>query len=180
MQIKKQQLELDIKLVQNWERNTSRLYTVTLHKLICRVHHGKRWGGWITSWDQDCWEKYQPPQICRWHHPYGRKTRGTKEPLDENQRGEWKSWLKTQHSKNEDHGIWSHHFKANRWGKKWKQWQILFSWVPKSLQMVTVAMKLRHLLLGRKIMTNLDSILESGDITLLTKVSIVKAMAFFQ
>ena len=28
-----------------------------------------------------------------------------------------KSWLKTQHSKNEDHGIWSHHFMANRWGK---------------------------------------------------------------
>ena len=29
---------------------------------------------------------------------------------------EMKSWLKTQHSKNEDHGIWSHHFMANRWG----------------------------------------------------------------
>ena len=26
-----------------------------------------------------------------------------------------KNWLKTQHSKNEDHGIWSHHFMANRW-----------------------------------------------------------------
>ena len=31
-------------------------------------------------------------------------------------RGEWKSWLKAQRSENEDHGIWSHHFKANRWG----------------------------------------------------------------
>ena len=30
-------------------------------------------------------------------------------------RGEWKSWLKTQHSENKDHGIWSHHFMANRW-----------------------------------------------------------------
>ena len=29
---------------------------------------------------------------------------------------EWKSWLKAQHSENEDHGIWSHHFMANRWG----------------------------------------------------------------
>ena len=28
-----------------------------------------------------------------------------------------KTWLKTEHSKNEDHGIWSHHFKAKRWGK---------------------------------------------------------------
>ena len=33
--------------------------------------------------------------------------------LDESERGEWKSWLKTQHSENEDHGIWSHHFMAN-------------------------------------------------------------------
>ena len=31
-------------------------------------------------------------------------------------RGEWKSWLKAQHSENEDHGIWSHHFMAHRWG----------------------------------------------------------------
>ena len=36
----------------------------------------------------------------------------------------------------------------------------------------------RHLLLGRKAMTNLDSILKSRDITLLTKVHIVKAMVF--
>ena len=42
-------------------------------------------------------------------------------------------------------------------------------WAPKSLQMVTVAMKLRYLLLGRKVMTNLDSIFKSRDITLLTK-----------
>ena len=54
----------------------------------------------------------------------------------------------------------------------------LFSLVPKSLLMVTTAMKLRHLLLGRKAMTNLDSILKSRDITLLTKVGILKAMVF--
>ena len=29
---------------------------------------------------------------------------------------EWKSWLKTQHSKNKNYGIWSHHFMTNRWG----------------------------------------------------------------
>ena len=49
---------------------------------------------------------------------------------------------------------------------------------PKSLQMVTAAMKLRHLLLGKKVMTNLDSILKSRDITLPTKVRLVKAMVF--
>ena len=31
-------------------------------------------------------------------------------------KGECKSWLKAQHSENEDHGIWSHHFMGNRWG----------------------------------------------------------------
>ena len=45
-------------------------------------------------------------------------------------------------------------------GGKWKQWQILFSWAPKSLQTVMAAMKLRHLLLGRKATINLDSVLK--------------------
>ena len=54
----------------------------------------------------------------------------------------------------------------------------LFSWAPKSLQMVTAAMKLRCLLLESKAMTNLDSILKSRDITLLTKVCLVKATVF--
>ena len=44
--------------------------------------------------------------------------------------------------------------------------------------MVTAAMKLRRLLLGREAMTNLDSILKSRDITLSIKVRLVKAMVF--
>ena len=44
--------------------------------------------------------------------------------------------------------------------------------------MVTAAKKLRHLLLGRKAMTNLDSILKSRDITLPAKIHLVKAMVF--
>ena len=44
--------------------------------------------------------------------------------------------------------------------------------------MVTAAMKLRYLFFGRKIMTNVDSILKSRDITLPTKVRLVKAMVF--
>ena len=66
---------------------------------------------------------------------------------------------------------------ANRWGNNGNS-DRLFSWAPKSLQMVTAAMKLRHLLLGRKVMTNLDSLLKSRDITLPTKVRLVKAMVF--
>ena len=54
------------------------------------------------------------------------------------------------------------------------------SWAPKSLQMVTAAMKLKDacLFLGRKAMTNLGSILKSRDISLLTKVRIDKTMFF--
>ena len=63
-------------------------------------------------------------------------------------------------------------------GKKWKQWQIFFSWAPKSLWMVTTAMKLKDLLLGRKAITDLDSVLKSRDITSLTKVHLVKPKVF--
>ena len=57
------------------------------------------------NWDQDCREKYQQPQICRWHHTNGRKQRGTKEPLDGGEKGveklasTFKKQNKTQHSK---------------------------------------------------------------------------------
>ena len=64
-------------------------------------------------------------------------------------------------------------------GKQWKQWYTLFSEAPKSLQMVTTAMKLKDAhLLGRKAMTNLD-VLKSRDTTLPTKVYRVKSMFFF-
>ena len=65
-------------------------------------------------------------------------------------------------------------------GKQWKQWQTLFSGAPKSLQNhcdCSHEIK-RHLFLGRKAMTNIDNVLKSRDITLLTKVRLVKAMIF--
>ena len=75
-----------------------------------------------------------------------------------------------------NHGIHSHHFMANRWGKSGNSgW--LFLWAPKSLQMVIAEIK-RCLLPGRKVMTNLDSILKSRDITLSLKFCLVKAMVF--
>ena len=63
-------------------------------------------------------------------------------------------------------------------GKQWKQCQTLFLGAPKSLQMVIAAMKLRCLLLGREVMTKLDSMLKSRDSTLPTKIHLVKAMVF--
>ena len=62
-------------------------------------------------------------------------------------------------------------------GKQWKRWQISFSWAPKSDVKCPHEIK-RCLLLGRKAMTNLDSILKTKDITLPTKVCIVKVMLF--
>ena len=63
-------------------------------------------------------------------------------------------------------------------GKKMEPWQTSFFWAQKSLWMVTAATKLRHLLLERKTMTNLDSILKSRHVTLLTKAHLVKAIVF--
>ena len=77
-----------------------------------------------------------------------------------------KKQLKSQHWKNKDHGIQSHYFMANRWGNNGNSDRLYFPGLQK------------HLLLGRKAMTNLDSILTSRDITLLTKVCTVKAVVF--
>ena len=63
-------------------------------------------------------------------------------------------------------------------GKQWKQCQTLFFGAPKSLQMVTAAMKLTDTCSLEEVMTNLDSILKSRDITLPTKVCLVKGMVF--
>ena len=54
-----------------------------------------------------------------------------------------KSWCKAQHSENEDHGIQSHRFMGNRWGNSGNSGRLYFGGVPKSLQMVTAAMKLK-------------------------------------
>ena len=86
--------------------------------------------------------------------------------------------LKLNIQKTKSHGIQSHHFTANRRGK-----------VEGGTDFIVLGSKItadgdcsheikRRLLLGRKTMTNLDSVLKSRDISLLTKVHIVKAMIF--
>src|SRR5574339_523882 len=89
-----------------------------------------------------------------------------------------KSWLKAQHSENEDHGIQSHHFMGNRWRNSGNSVRLYFLG-----SKITVDGDCSHeikrcLLLGRKVMTNLDSIFKSRDIPLPTKVRLVKAMVF--
>ena len=64
-------------------------------------------------------------------------------------------------------------------GKQWKQWLTLFFWAPKITADGDRSHVIkRHLLLGRKVMTKLDSILKIIDITLVTKVHLVKATVF--
>ena len=129
--------------------------------------------GWITSLIKDSRKKHQQAQICRRYHFIGQKWRGTKEPLDENE----KSWVKLniQNTKIMASGpitLWQID------GEKWKQWQIFFPWAPKSLWTDDFSHEIkRRLLIGRKAITNLDSLLKSRDISLPTKVCIVQVKA---
>ena len=89
-----------------------------------------------------------------------------------------KSWLKIQHLKNENHSIWSHHFMANRWGKNTNSGRFYFLGLQITADGDSSHEFKRYLLLGRQVMTTLDSMLKSRDFTLPTKICIVKAMVF--
>ena len=91
---------------------------------------------------------------------------------------EWKNWPKAQQLENKDHGNRSH-----------TSWEIYGETVETVSDFIFWGSKItadgdcgqeikRHLLLGRKVMTNLDSIFKSRDITLPTKVRLVKDMVF--
>ena len=118
------------------------------------------------------------PQICRRHHPYGRKGRRTKEPLDESERGEGKVGVKLNIQK----------IKVMAPGPI-TSWQVDGERVETVADFIFLGSKItadgdcsheikRRLCLGRKVMTNPDSIFKSRDITLPTKVCLVKAMVF--
>ena len=73
-----------------------------------------------------------------------------------------------------DHGIWSHYFMA-RWGNNGNSFRLYFWGAPKSLQMLTAAMKLKD---SCSLEEKLDKILRGRDIPLPAKVRLVKAMVF--
>ena len=119
MQVRKQQLELDME-----QQTGSKSEKEYVKAVYCHP-------AYLTSMQSTSWEtlglmKHKlesrlPEEISITSEmqiipPLQWKQRRTKEPLDESERGEWKSWLKAQHSENKDHGIWSHHFMVNRWG----------------------------------------------------------------
>ena len=103
MQVKKKQLEPDM---EQWTgSNLGKEYIVKAiyyHPpyLIYMQSTPYEMPGWMKHKLESRWQgEISITSICRWHHTYGRKRR-TKEPLDESERREWKSWLKTQHSEN--------------------------------------------------------------------------------
>ena len=112
------------------------------------------------------------------YHSIGIKWRRNKENLDEGKRGEWKVCLKLNVQK----------AKITALGSV-TPWQIQGGKVKTEKDFLFLGSKItvdgdcsheikRHLLLGRKTMTNLDNILKSSDVTLLVKVFIVKATVF--
>ena len=113
-------------------------------------------------------------QICRWHHPYGRKWRRTKEPLDESEKvGLNINIQKTKVMASSPITSWGIDGET---GETAADFTFLGSKITADGD-CSHEIK-RQLLLGRKVMTNLDSMLKSRDITLPTKVHLVKAMVF--
>ena len=90
-----------------------------------------------------------------------------------------KSWLKAQHSENKDPGIWSHHFMGNRWGNSGNSDRLYLGGSKITADGDCSHEIKRRLLLGRKVLTNLDSIFKSREITL-PKRSIYSRLWFFQ
>ena len=91
---------------------------------------------------------------------------------------EWKSWLNVQHSENRDHGTWSHHFMANRWGNSGNSVRLYFWGLQNHYRCWLQPWKEKMLPPWKESMNNLDSILKSRDITLPTNVHPVKGMVF--
>ena len=131
MKVRKQQLELDME-----QQTGSKLGKEYVKAVYC--HPAYLTYMQSTSWEMLGWMKHKlksglPGEISitsdmQMTLPlWKRKWRRTKEPLEESERWEWKSWLKVQHSENEDHGIWSHHFMANRWGNSGNSGWLYFS-----------------------------------------------------
>ena len=181
MQVKKQQLELDMEQWTGSKVGKQYVKAVYCHPVYLTYMQS-------TSRETLDWKKHKlesrlpreisiasdlqmtPPLWWRW--------RGAKEPLGESERGEWQSWLKPNIQKT----------KIMASGPI-TSWQIDGETVETVSDFIFRGSKItadgdcsheikRRLLLGRKVMTNLDSILKSRDITLPTKVHLVKAMVF--
>jgi len=85
MQVKKQQSRQDMEKWTESKLRKGRILPPCLYNFCALSIIQYAWLNDAQA-NQDCREKYQYPQICRWHHPYGRKWRGTKELLEESEK----------------------------------------------------------------------------------------------
>ena len=108
MQVRKQQFELDMeqqtcfqigKVIHQGCVLSSCLFNLYAEYIMQNARLNEAFS-WNQAGVKIAGRNINKPQTRRWHHPYGRKRRRTKEPFVEGERGEWKIWLKTQHSKN--------------------------------------------------------------------------------
>ena len=140
---------------------------------MCRVHHDKRWAEWNTSWNQDCRERYADDTT-----------------LMAESEEELKSLLMKVKEESERVGLKLNIQKTKIMASgSLTSWQIDGETVESVADFIFLGSKItadgdcsheirRCLLLGRKVTSNLESILKSRDITLPTKVCLVKAMVF--
>ena len=172
MQVRKQQLELDMEQIGS-KSGKEYVKAVYCHPTYLTYMQSASWE--MLGWIKHMLESRLPEEtsitsiICRRHHTYGRKWRRTREPLDESERGEWKTWLKAQHSKSKTMASGSI-----------TSWEIDGETVETVTDLILGGSKIttegdcsheikRCLLLERKVITNIDSILKSRDIILPTK-----------
>ena len=157
----------------------SRLYFVTLLiSLLCRVHHAKCHAGWIVSWNQEFLGEISTAS-------YMHAT-----TLMAKSKEELKSLLIRVKEQSEKAGLKLNIHKTMIMASSpITSWQIKGGKVKTATNFLFLGSKItadgdfsheirRCLLLGRKATTNLDSILKSRDVTLLTKVHILNAMVF--
>ena len=177
IQVRKQQLELDMEQTgPKWEKEYAKaVYCYPTYLTYMQSTSWEMLGWMIQAWIKIAGEI---SQIHRWHHPYGRKWRGTKEPLIKVKEESEKVGLKFNIQKTKITA-----------SSPIISWQIDGETMETLTDFLFLDSKItadgdysheikRPLLLGRKTMITLDSILKSRDITLLTQVHLVKAIVF--
>jgi len=130
MQVRKQQLELDMEQQTGSKSGKEYVKAVYCHPAYLTYMQSTSWEtlGWKKhSWNQDARRNINNLRYTDDISLMAESEKELKKPLDESERREWKSWLKSQHSENKDHGIWSHHFMVNRWGNSGNSVRLYFS-----------------------------------------------------
>ena len=161
-----------------WRRTTKKLCIVTVYLTYMQITSCEI-PGWVNHKIQDCQEKYHSPHICRLYHPKCIKWKRAKEPLDEVKEDNEKAGLKLNIKKAKIMA-----------SCPITSWQIDGEKVKAVTGITFLSSKITsdgdcsneiktQLLLGEKMMTNLDSLLKSRDIIVLAKIPYSQSYGFF-